>query len=71
MSAAPAHGGDSSKSGNSFGYVPAVLAEDEANDESCIPWGPAAPVIKAAEPSGQAPRSLRDDDSVWIEVCIS
>eukprot|EP00903_Cladosiphon_okamuranus_P021042 g19334.t1 len=63
---APAYGKDR-KNGNSFGYVPAVSAEDEANDESCIPWGPAAPVIKAAEPSGQAPCPLRDNDNAWIE----
>lgn len=69
LRAAPAFGGDS-KGGGVHGYVPAISAEDEANDESCVPWGPEWG--KTAEPSNQAQAqacgSLRDDDSDWIEV---
>ena len=63
LNAAPAYGGGG---GNSYGYVPAVSAEDEASDESCVPWGPAA--YKTAEPSCHTKGSLREDDRLWVEV---
>ena len=46
--------------------MPAVSADDEANAKNRVPWEPAAGNI--AETWNQAPGSLRDDDSCWVEV---